>query len=95
MIIDAGGGTIDISTYKVLSIGPLRTEELYEPECESDPSQSQVSRLIAFIPGLIQGGDLVTARATDTVKGVLRYFVHKQIAQPAAREVEGFQTRHP
>ena len=39
LIIDAGGGTIDISTYKVLSNGTLRVEELYEPECESDPSQ--------------------------------------------------------
>ena len=38
LIIDAGGGTIDISTYKVLSSGPLRVEELYAPECESHPS---------------------------------------------------------
>ena len=37
LIIDAGGGTIDISTYKVLSNEPLRAEELYEPQCESDP----------------------------------------------------------
>ena len=39
LIIDAGGGTIDISTYKVLGSGPLRVEELYEPKCESDLSQ--------------------------------------------------------
>ena len=38
LIIDAGGGTIDISTYTVLSNGPLRVEELYEPKCESGPS---------------------------------------------------------
>jgi len=37
-MINAGGGTIDISTYKVLSTGPLLVEELYEPKCESDPS---------------------------------------------------------
>jgi len=36
LIIDAGGGTIDVSTYKVLGNGPLRVEELYEPKCESD-----------------------------------------------------------
>jgi len=42
LIIDAGGGTIDISTYKVLSSGPLRVEELYEPKCESNPSRSLV-----------------------------------------------------
>ena len=33
LIIDAGGGTIDISTYKVLSDEPLQVEELYEPKC--------------------------------------------------------------
>jgi len=38
LIIDAGGGTIDISTYTVLDDGPLQVEELYEPQCESDPS---------------------------------------------------------
>ena len=42
LIIDAGGGTIDISTYKVLNNRPLRVEELYEPKCELDPSQWQV-----------------------------------------------------
>ena len=35
LIIDAGGGTIDINTYKVLSNGPLHVEELYEPKCGS------------------------------------------------------------
>ena len=38
LIIDAGGGTIDISTYTVLNNRPLRVEELYEPECKSDRS---------------------------------------------------------
>ena len=38
LIIDAGGGTIDISTYKVLNNQPLQVEELYEPRCESSRS---------------------------------------------------------
>ena len=42
LIIDAGGGTIDISTYTVLGSGPLQVEELYEPQCESDLPQCQV-----------------------------------------------------
>jgi len=42
LIIDAGGGTIGISTYKVLSTGPLRVGELYEPQRESDPSKLQI-----------------------------------------------------
>ena len=33
LIVDAGGGTIDISTYKVLNNKPLQVEELYEPQC--------------------------------------------------------------
>ena len=39
LVIDAGGGTIDISTYKVLSNGPLRVEELHEPKCEPDSTR--------------------------------------------------------
>jgi len=38
LIIDASGGTIDISTYTVVSNGPLQVEELYEPKCGSAPS---------------------------------------------------------
>jgi len=44
LIIDAGGGTIDISTYKVLSSGPLQVEELYQPECE------RINRNARFLP---------------------------------------------
>jgi len=40
LIIDAGGGTIDISTYKVLRNVPLQVEELYEPQCELHPSMA-------------------------------------------------------
>ena len=36
LIIDAGGGTIDISAYRVLNNWPLRVGELYEPNCKSD-----------------------------------------------------------
>ena len=70
MIIDAGGGTIDVSTYKVLGNKPLRVEELYEPKCESDPTRLQVFRSITFILGLVQGGEIVTVRATAMVRGV-------------------------
>ena len=70
MIVDAGGGTIDISTYNVLSNGPLRVEELYEPQCELDTSKLQVFRSIISTSGLVQGGEIVTARATAMVQGV-------------------------
>ena len=44
LIIDAGGGTIDFSTYTVLNSGPLQVEELYEPECELGESRPQILR---------------------------------------------------
>ena len=42
LIIDAGGGTIDISTYTVLNNRPLQVEELYEPKCEPDQLSWQI-----------------------------------------------------
>ena len=33
-IIDAGGGTIDISSYNVTSTSPFEVEEFHEPKCE-------------------------------------------------------------
>ena len=35
LIVDAGGGTIDISSYAVTGSDPLQVEELFEPQCES------------------------------------------------------------
>jgi len=57
LIIDAGGGTIDISTYTVLGNAPLRVGELYEPECESGPSPPPVFPFdhIHFRPGPRRG----------------------------------------
>ena len=95
LIIDAGGGTIDISTYKVLSNDPLRVEELYEPQCESDPSQWHVFSFKSSISGFVQGGELVTVRATEMVKGMLKCSTHRSIAELASREVEGFEIQLP
>ena len=94
MIIDAGGGTIDISTYKVLSNGPLQVEELYEPQCESYSSIA-VFASKSFISGFVQGGELVTVRATEMVKGMPRYSTRRSITEPASREVEGFEIQLP
>jgi len=94
LIIDAGGGTIDISTYKVLRNGPLQVEELYEPKCESDPSQLHVFSFKSSISGFVQGGELVTVRATEMVKGMPKHSTRRPMAQPATREVEGFEVQH-
>ena len=69
LIIDAGGGTIDISTYAILNNRPLQVEELCEPECGSDESQSQILCLKALILGLVQGGEFVTVRAREMIQG--------------------------
>ena len=34
LIVDAGGGTIDISSYVVTEDEPLQVEELFQPECQ-------------------------------------------------------------
>ena len=33
IIADAGGGTLDINTYEVVSADPLRIQELVKPDC--------------------------------------------------------------
>ena len=35
MVVDAGGGTIDISSYTVTSTSPLEMEEFHEPKCNA------------------------------------------------------------
>jgi hypothetical protein len=33
VVVDAGGGTVDISSYTVNSTSPLEVEEFHEPTC--------------------------------------------------------------
>ena len=35
LVVDAGGGTIDISSYVVSDTEPLQVEELFQPSCQS------------------------------------------------------------
>ena len=37
--------------------------------------------MIAFISGLVQGGELVTVRATDMVQGTFKHSARRQIVQ--------------
>lgn len=34
MIIDAGGGTVDLSTYKITQVGPIAVKEIAPSDCE-------------------------------------------------------------
>ena len=70
LIVDAGGGTIDISSYVVTSDRPLQVEELFRPECQ--PIRSLLgTRLLRYLllTGLLQGGEFVTARAKKMASG--------------------------
>lgn len=42
LIVDAGGGTIDISSYTVLKNAPLQVEELFQPKCQPPRLQSSL-----------------------------------------------------
>jgi len=52
-------------------------------------------RSTAFVLGLVQGGEFVTARAAATIKGPFRYSVLRLITQLPTREVEGIEIQHP
>ena len=95
LIIDAGDATIDISTYKVLGSRPLQVEELCEPKRESGRSSWWFFCSIASVLGLIQGGDLVTMRATEAVRGAFCHSTYKPITQSATRDAGGLEIQHP
>ena len=89
LIIDAGGGTIDISTYKVLNDEPLQVEELYEPECEFGRLQWQIFRLRVLILGLLQGGEFVTARARAMVQSAFHILTIDRLLNPQPGKLKG------
>lgn len=66
MIINVGGGSIDISSYNVNSTLPLEVEEFHEPKCEG-PSSNLNIRTNREI-GSYQGGEVVTARFREWAK---------------------------
>lgn len=34
MVVDAGGGTVDVSTYTINEVAPMSVREIAAPECE-------------------------------------------------------------
>jgi hypothetical protein len=63
MVVDCGGGTIDVSSYSRESSGSFK--ETTAPECSSEITAR--SRFLANLvtPGLFQGAVFVTRRARD------------------------------
>ena len=67
-MVDAGGGTFDISSYVIKDGSPLLVEEIARPDCVSSFSFIQfISDLFLCIPnfvsGLLSGSAFVTLRA--------------------------------
>ena len=67
MVIDAGGGTIDISSYTVRVKSPLKVEELYLPKCEWSLPERVLNLNVQI--GVYQGAEFVTARAREWARG--------------------------
>ena len=70
MVIDAGGGTIDISSYTVKSMSPLEVEEFHESTCNVLHLFIEPVGLIGQ-SGFYQGAEVVTARARAYAEGKL------------------------
>ena len=49
---------------------------------------------MASVLGLVQGGEFVTVRATEMVRGTFYNSTYRTITQPAARDVEGIKIFH-
>ncbi len=51
MIVDAGGGTVDISSYAFVSVSPLSVEEVTSADCKSLPCcSSAIIPLNVIVP---------------------------------------------
>jgi hypothetical protein len=70
LVVDAGGGSIDISSYNVKSTSPLEVEEFQEPTCEGLPCNPYI--LTNEEIGSYQGGEVVTARFRDWAESKLK-----------------------
>ncbi|KAF9650929.1 hypothetical protein BDM02DRAFT_3213948 [Thelephora ganbajun] len=86
LIIDAGGGTIDISTYKVLNNGPLQVEELYEPKCLVQGAELVTIRATKKVQEMLSGSrfntpDVLAAFSQRFDEGVKKVFSNNQAAQ--------------
>ena len=70
MIVDTGGGTVDISSYKFTSTRPVSVEEIAPPDCESRISSSIQSLTPPIWTGIFQGSTRVNMRALKFLKGI-------------------------
>lgn len=76
-MVDAGGGTLDISSYAIKSTSPLLIEEIAPPDCTSSFRSLYRFILNSFVSGLFSGSVFVSRRARklleQKLKGSTRY----------------------
>ncbi|KZT00295.1 uncharacterized protein LAESUDRAFT_764717 [Laetiporus sulphureus 93-53] len=77
LIVDAGGGTVDISAYKFVTVAPLSMEEVATPDCILQGSTRVNVRAQAFLQGQIHDTDKLCGSYygnEEDIKTMIRYF---------------------
>ncbi|OSX61860.1 hypothetical protein POSPLADRAFT_1144067 [Postia placenta MAD-698-R-SB12] len=69
MVVDAGGGTVDISTYKFVSVSPITAEEAAPPDCLMQGSTTVNVRASKLLTD-----KLSNSRYSNDVASMLEYF---------------------
>jgi hypothetical protein len=74
MIVDAGGGTVDISSYRMTA--PNKYEEVAPPDCKYFCHNLYCSLNESHHAGIFQGSVYVTKRTEAYLKGELSSSFH-------------------
>ena len=69
MIIDTGGGTVDLSTYVFTQKSPLKVSEIASPDCLLSLMLPQ-KHISNVREGIFQGSVIVSRRAELHLKGL-------------------------
>ncbi|PCH36683.1 hypothetical protein WOLCODRAFT_157381 [Wolfiporia cocos MD-104 SS10] len=69
MVVDAGGGTVDISTYKFSALSPLAIEEVVAPDCIMQGSTTINVRARVFLENKLQNSSY-----KDDIGAMMDYF---------------------
>ena len=68
MIIDAGGGTVDLSSYTITSTTPIEIAEIAAPDCTYTLSTSFLIQALIVASGIFEGSVIVRHRAENYIR---------------------------
>lgn len=76
MLVDAGGGTVDLSTYCFTSTSPVTLEEIAPIGCKCLNQAYQLSRRLAnsCMTGILQGSTRVNVRAAQFLRCMISFY---------------------